>query len=98
MKRDQATFNPGQSLEREKAMKLKIRVYNRYEDTLEDDFSSIEEGQRVVEVMCEMNSDLIFEPYIDLGDRCTIDIYELDRKELAYELDSEELVFAPSLP
>jgi hypothetical protein len=77
-------------------MKMKIRVY-RYEDTLEGDFSSIEEAQRVVEVMYEKNPDLIFEPYIDLGDSCTIDIYELDRKELAYELDSEELVFAPSI-
>ena len=78
-------------------MKMKIRVY-RYENTLEGEFQNFGEAQKVIEVMYEKNPDLIFEPYIDLRDKCTIDIYEYDREELAYELDSAELVFPPDVP
>lgn len=52
-----------------------LRVY-KYEKTLDREFSSYDEAQRVVHLMVEKDPDLIVEPYVQLSDSCEIDISE----------------------
>ena len=59
-----------------------LRVY-KHEKTLEREFSSYDEAQRVVEGMVKKDPDLIVEPYVELSDSCEIDISKLGTDEFA---------------
>ena len=54
-------------------IKVMLKVY-KHEKTLEREFSSYDEAQRVVEQMVKKYPDLIVKPYAVLSDSCEIEI------------------------
>ena len=59
-----------------------LRLY-KLEKTLEREFSSYDEAQRVVDLMVKNAPDLIVKPYVQLSDSCEIEISELGMDEFA---------------
>ena len=47
-------------------MKVKLKTY-KYNGILKREFSSIEEAQQFVDLMVKQYPDMIFEPYVELG-------------------------------
>jgi len=54
-------------------MKVHFRVY-RYEKTMEKEVSNAEEAQEMLDALNKENTDLIFEPYLELEDGCEVKI------------------------
>jgi len=47
-------------------VKVKLKVY-KYNGTLKREFSSIEEAQKIAKLMAKKYPDMIFDPYVELG-------------------------------
>jgi hypothetical protein len=61
-------------------MKVKLKTY-KYNGTLKREFSSIEEAQKFADLMGETYSDMIFEPYVELGNSKIIGTFDSKEKE-----------------
>lgn len=57
------------SMEKEKSMKMILRIFE-YKDTIEREFSSVEEAQKILGHMNEKNPNLRIEPYFEVDDNC----------------------------
>ena len=53
-------------------MRVKLKTY-KYNGTLKREFSSIEEAQKFADLMGKKYPDMIFEPYVELGNSNIMD-------------------------
>jgi len=74
-------------------MKVKLKTY-KYNGTLEREFSSVEEAQKFADLMCKKYPDLIFVPYVELGNSNIIDTSDskAHKPTPQYEKSSENFV------
>jgi len=54
-------------------MKVILRVFE-YKHTIEREFSSAEEAQKVLGLMNEKHPELMIEPYFEVDESCVLDI------------------------
>ena len=54
-------------------MKIILRIFE-YKDTIEREFSSVEEAQKVLGRMSEKNPNLMIEPYFEVDESCILGI------------------------
>ncbi len=74
-------------------MKVKLKTY-KYNGTLKREFSSIEEAQKFADLMGNKYPDMIFEPYVELGNSNIIGTSNSKEQELTqrYKKSSESFV------
>ena len=77
----------------EEPMKVKLKTY-KYNGTLKREFSSIEEAQKFADLMGKKYPDMIFEPYVELGNSNIIGTSNSKEKEprQQYKRSSESFV------
>jgi len=61
-------------------VKVKLKVY-KYNGTLKREFSSIEEAQKIAKLMAKKYPDMIFDPYVELGNSKIIGTSDSKEKE-----------------
>ena len=74
-------------------VKAKLKTY-KYNGTLKREFSSIEEAQKFADLMGKKYPDMIFEPYVELGNSNIIGTSNSKEKEprQQYKRSSESFV------
>jgi len=74
-------------------MRVKLKTY-KYNGTLKREFSSIEEAQKFADFMGEKYPDMIFEPYVEIGNSNIIGASNSKEQEPTkqYEKSSENFV------
>jgi hypothetical protein len=74
-------------------MKVKLKTF-KYNGTLKKEFSSVEDAQKFADFMGNKYPDIIFEPYVELGNSNIIDTSDSkDHKPTPqYEKSSESFV------
>ena len=74
-------------------MKVKLKTY-KYNGTLDREFSSVKEAQKFADLMCKKYPDMIFVPYVELGNSNIIDTSDskAHKPTPQYEKSSESFV------